>query len=146
VVDIENVCRAGREIAAENKLRNRITYLAADYLQDELPAGFDMVMLCDLSSFSQILFRKSYDALNANGHLVTVEKFAPSRTTAPPSRLLSAFLDSLQHPSQSIDFTTVEVVQSRLRKTSYRDFSVNSVPHIDNLPWNIDWIVLEARK
>ena len=146
VVDVENVCQAGREIASENKLEKRIAYLAADFLQDDLPTGFDMVMLCDVGSFSEILFRGIYDVLNLKGHLVIVDKFAPSRTSAPPSRLSSAFLDSLAYPAQSIDFTTTEVVQTRLQQAGFQDFSVTSVPHKDNLPWNIDWIMLEARK
>jgi SAM-dependent methyltransferase len=146
VVDVENVCQAGREIASENKLEKRITYLAADFLQDDLPTGFDMVMLCDVGSFSEILFRRIYDVLNLKGHLVIVDKFAPSRTSAPPSRLLSAFLDSLAYPAQSIDFTTTEVVQTRLQQEGFQDFSVTPVPHKDNLPWNIDWIMLKARK
>jgi SAM-dependent methyltransferase len=146
VMDIENVCQAGREIAAENKLEKRIRYLAADILQDALPSGFDMVMLCDVGSFSEILLRRIYDALKLRGQLVIVDKFAPSRTSAPPSRLTSAFLDSLENPAQSIDFTTTEVVQTRLQQAGFRDFSVTAVPHKDNLPWNIDWIVLEARK
>ena len=146
VVDVENVCQVGREIASENRLEKRITYLAADFLQDDLPTGFDMVMLCDVGSFSEILFRRIYDVLNPKGHLVIVDKFAPSRTSAPPSRLSSAFLDSLKYPAQSIDFTTTEVVQTRLQQAGFRDFSVRSVPHKDNLPWNIDWIMLEARK
>ena len=146
VVDVENVCQAGREIASENKLEKRMTYLAADFLQDDLPIGFDMVKLCDVGSFSEILFQRIYDVLNLKGHLVIVDKFAPSRTSAPPSRLPSAFLDSLEHPAQSIDFTTTEVVQTRLQQAGFRDFSLTSVPHKDNLPWNIDWIMLEARK
>ena len=146
VVDVENVCQAGREIASENKLEKRITYLAADFLQDDLPTGFDMVMLCDVGSFSEILFRRIYDVLNLKGHLVIVDKFAPSRISAPPSRLSSAFLDSLKYPAQSIDFTTTEVVQTRLQQSGFRDFSINPVPHKDNLPWNMDWIMLEARK
>ena len=146
VVDVENVCQAGREIASENKLEKRITYLAADFLQDDLPTGFDMVMLCDVGSFSEILFRRIYDVLNLKGHLVVVDKFAPNRTSAPPSRLSSAFLDSLVYPAQSIDFTTAAVVQTRLQQAGFRDFSVTPVPHKDNLPWNIDWIMLKARK
>jgi SAM-dependent methyltransferase len=146
VVDVENVCQAGREIASENKLEKRITYLAADFLQDDLPTGFDMVMLCDVGSFSEILFRRIYDVVNLKGRLVIVDKFAPSRTSAPPSRLPSAFLDSLENPAQSIEFTTTEVVQTRLQQAGFRDFSVISVPHKDNLPWNIDWTMLEARK
>ena len=146
VVDVENVCQAGREIALENKLEKRITYLAADFLQDDLPTGFDMVMLCDVGSFSEILFRRIYDVLNLRGRLVIVDKFAPSRTSAPPSRLSSAFLDSLKYPSQSVDFTTTEVVQTQLQQAGFRDFSITSVPHKDNLPWNIDWIMLETQK
>jgi SAM-dependent methyltransferase len=146
VVDVENVCQAGREIASENKLEKRITYLAADFLQADLPAGFDMVMLCDVGSFSESLFRRIYDVLNPKGHLVIVDKFAPSRTSAPPSRLASAFLASLENPSQSIDFATTEMVQARLQQTGFRDISITSVPHTDNLPWNIDWSMLEVIK
>ncbi len=146
VVDVESVCQTGREIASENKLEKRITYLAADFLQDDLPTGFDMVMLCDVGSFSEILFRRIYDVLNPKGHLIIVDKFAPSKTSAPRSRLSSAFLYSLEYPSQSIDFTTTEVVQTRLQQEGFRDFTITSVPHKDNLPWNIDWIMLEAKK
>jgi cyclopropane fatty-acyl-phospholipid synthase-like methyltransferase len=146
VLDVESVCQVGREIASENGLEQRISYVAADLLQDDLPTGFDMVMLCDVGLFDEALFRKIHDALNMEGHLVVVDKFAPTKTDAPPSRLSGAFLASLQSPAQSISFTTVEMVQSRLEETGFRDFSTTFVPHEDNLPWNIDWMMLEARK
>jgi cyclopropane fatty-acyl-phospholipid synthase-like methyltransferase len=146
VVDVENVCQAGREIAAEIKLEQRITYLAADFLQDDLPTGFDMVMLCDVGAGSETLFRRIYDALNPQGHVVVVDKFAPSKTHAPPSRLSSAFLDSLAHPARSIEFTTMEEVQTRLRQAGFRDLSATPVPYQDHLPWNLDWTMLKARK
>ena len=146
VVDIESVCQAGREIASENRLEKRMTYLAADILQDDLPTGFDMVMLCDVGLFSEILFHRIRAVLNQKGRLVIVDKFAPSKTMAPPSRLISAFLTSLEYPAQSLDFTTTEVVQPRLQHAGFRDFSITAVPHKDNLPWNIDWIMLEAHK
>lgn len=146
VVDVESICKAGREIASENRLEERIAYLAADILRDDLPTGFDMVMLCDVGLFSEILFHRIHAALNQKGRLVIVDKFAPSKTIAPPSRLGSAFLNSLEYPSQAIDFTTTEVVQPRLQQAGFRDFSITAVPHKDNLPWNIDWIMLEAHK
>jgi len=146
VVDVESVCQAGRVIASENKLEKRIAYLAADFLKDDLPTGFDMVMLCDVGSFSEILFRRIHDVLNLKGRLVIVDKFAPSKTIAPPSGLSSAFLTSLEYPAQSNDFTTTEVVQTQLQQAGFRDFSTIPVPHIDNLPWNIDWTMLEAKK
>jgi len=145
VVDFKSICRAGREIAFENKLEKRITYVPADFIRDDLPVGFDLVMLCDVGSFSEPLFRKIHNVLNPKGRLIIVDKFAPSRTNPAASRLPSAFLYSMEYPSQSIDFTTVEVVQARLQQENFRDLSITSIPHKDNLPWNIDWSMLEAK-
>ncbi len=146
VVDVEDVCQAGRVIAAENKLEKRVTYQAADFLKDDLPTGFDMVLLCDVASFSEALFRRIHAGSNLKGRLVIVDKFAASRTSAPPSRLLSAFVNSLESPAQTIDYITTEVVQNRLLQAGFRVCSVTPVPHKDNLPWNIDWIMIEAQK
>jgi SAM-dependent methyltransferase len=146
VVDVESVCQAGRVIASENKLERRVTYLAADFLQDDLPTGFDLVLLCDVGSFSENLLRRIHDVLNLKGRLVIVDKFAPSKTGVPPSRLLSAFLTSLESPAQSVDYITTEVVQTRLQQAGFRDVSATPVPHNDDLPWNIDWIMIQAQK
>ena len=146
VVDVENVCQTGRMIASENKLKKRITYLAADFLKDNLPVGFDMVMICDVGSFNEILFRRIHNVLNLNGRLVIIDKFAPSKSGVPPSRLLSAFVTSLESPAQSVDYITTQVVQTRLQQAGFRDVSITCVPHKDNLPWNIDWVLLEAQK
>ncbi|MFN2220388.1 MAG: methyltransferase [Anaerolineae bacterium] len=146
VVDVETVCRAGREIAAANGLTERITYLVADLLQDDLPPGFDMVLLCDVGSFSDALFRRIHGALNVGGHLVVVDKFAPTKTTPPPSRLSGAFLSSLNHPDKPIDFTTVEMARARLQQAGFRDISTTSVLLKDNLPWNLDWTMVNAHK
>jgi SAM-dependent methyltransferase len=146
IVDVESVCQAGRVIAAENGLETRTTYLAVDFLRDDLPTGFDVVMLCDVGSFSEILLRKIHDVLTQNGRLVVVDKFAPHRIGSPPSRLLAAFLASLESPAQSIDYITTEVVQARLQEVGFRDISATSVPPKDKLPWNVDWIMLQARK
>jgi hypothetical protein len=146
VVDVESVCQVGREIASENGLEERIRYVAADLLQDDLPSGFDMVMLCDVGLFDEMLFGRIHGALNQDGRLVVVDKFAPTEMDAPPSRLSGAFVTSLQYPAQSIGFTTAQMVQSQLQATGFRDLSLTSVPCKDNLPWNIDWMMLEARK
>ena len=146
VVDTENVCRAGRELAAEHHLEKRITYLPADLQEDDLPSGFDMALLCDVGIFSETLFRRIYAVLNPHGRLIIVDKFAPSRTSPPPSRLWSAFFDSLEHPAQPLDFLTTEVVQARLQQAGFGDVSVTPVPPEDHLPWNIDWTMLEVRK
>jgi cyclopropane fatty-acyl-phospholipid synthase-like methyltransferase len=146
VVDLESVCQVGREIASENHLEKRITYMAADFMNDDLPIGFDLVMLCDVGSFGEGLFRRIYGILNRRGRLVIVDKFAPSQTGVPSSRLFAAFLAALESPAESIDYITTDVVQTQLHQAGFRNTSITSVPHKDNLPWNMDWTMLEAQK
>jgi SAM-dependent methyltransferase len=146
VVDVEKVCEVGRKIASEKGLARRVTYLVADLLEDELPSGFDMVVLCDVGLFSEVLFRRIHAVLNAKGQLIVVDKFAPTTSCPPASRLSSAFLRTLQHPGPSNEFTTTDAIQTQLEQAGFRDISTNAVPHKDNLPWNVDWILLRALK
>jgi SAM-dependent methyltransferase len=146
VVDAESVCQVGRMICAENKLVDRVTYLAADFLKDDLPTGFDLVMLCDVGTFSEALFRKIHAVLNPQGRLVIVDKFSPGKGIAPSSRVLAAFLASLESPAQSLDYITPQGLQTRLQQAGFREISTTPVPHKNNLPWNIDWSMVEAHK
>ena len=146
VVDVKNVCLAGQKIASENALEKRITYIAADFLKEDLPTGFDMVMFCDVGPFTVPLFRKIHDSLHQDGRLVIVEQFAQEKNTAAPSRLLWSFLSSLEYPAERNNFTTPDLVQTRLQQAGFRDFVTTSVPYKDHLRWNTDWIMLEARK
>lgn len=105
-----------------------------------------MVMLCDVGSFSELLFRRIHAVMNLQGRLVIVDKFASGKTIAPPSRLLAAFLSSLESPAQLVDYVTTDVVETRLQQAGFRSISITPVPHKDNLPWNIDWTMVEAQK
>lgn len=146
VVDVESVCPVGRTICAENKLEDRVTYLAADFLKDDLPTGFDLVMLCDVGVFGEALFRKIHAILNPKGRLAIVDKFSPGKGIAPSSRLLAAFLASLESPAQSVDYITAQAVHTQLQQAGFRQLSTTPIPHKDNLPWNIDWTMLVAHK
>jgi len=44
VIDIENVCVAGREIAEEQGFSDRLTYHPADFETGEFPTNFDLVL------------------------------------------------------------------------------------------------------
>jgi predicted O-methyltransferase YrrM len=146
VVDFKNVCAAAQIIARENGLENRIIYISTDYLRDELPGGFDMVLFCDAGPYTPALLRKILGALNPKGRLVIVEQFAPDRYIAASSHISSAFLDSLDKPAYSNDFITVDAVQSRLRQAGFRDLTTTPLRCEDQLRWNWGWIVLEGRK
>jgi hypothetical protein len=112
VVDIENVCIAGREIAEENSLSHRLRFHAADLTKDCLPAGFDMIILCDVGIFGVDVFRRLWASLNQGGRLVIVHHWSPAQDAAPVPRLEWTFLDSLEDASFS--YPTLEQTRAEL--------------------------------
>jgi SAM-dependent methyltransferase len=144
VVDIPNVCAAGREIAVENSMAERITYHAADILQDELPSGFDMVLECDAGLYGETLFGKIRAALNPGGRLVVVDHFVSDEGAVPPSCLHWAFQGSLANPDSA--FTTSTEIRALLMRADFQVLSEWTLPPREVLRWSDDWIVIEARK
>jgi len=144
VVDIANVCAAGCEIAAENSMEDRITYYEADFLHDDLPSGFGMVLECDAGPYSEALLRKIRTALNPGGCLAIVDQFAPTEGVAPSSWLHWAFQASLENPNFTL--LTVTEVQSRLKQAGFQLLSERTLPHNEVLRWSSDWILIEASK
>ena len=131
VVDIENVCIAGREIAAENSLADRITYHAADFVHDELPGGYDMVLHCDVGVYSEALFHKFWAVLNQGGRLVIVDHFAPAENIVSPARLYWTFQDSLADPD--LEVMTAAKLQNQLMQAGFRLLSESTVLPGDRL-------------
>jgi SAM-dependent methyltransferase len=136
VVDMENVCAAGREIAAENNLTERVTYHAANFLKDPLPSEFDIVLECDLGIHNEAVFQKIHASLNPGGRYVIVDLFAPAEGLAPPGRLLWEFRDSLDDP----DYVTytIEEILAMLTKVGFEVVSV----------WELTggWTVIDAKR
>jgi ubiquinone/menaquinone biosynthesis C-methylase UbiE len=131
VVDIENVCIAGREIAVEHSLADRITYHAADFVHDELPGGYDMVLHCDVGVYSEALFNKLWAVLNQGGRLVIVDHFAPVENVVSPARLCWTFQDSLADPD--LDVMTVARLQNQLTQAGFHLLSENTMLPGDRL-------------
>lgn len=118
IADIENVCTVGREIVEENHLSDRITFFAADFVSDELPQGFEMVLHCDIGVFGEDLFRKLWSSLRSEGRIAVIFHFPPSENTAPAPFLEWAFLDSLKDPE--FGFPTVAQVRAQLIRSGFR--------------------------
>jgi SAM-dependent methyltransferase len=118
VVDISSVCAAGREIAAEQGLGDRVTYLASDFVQDDLPSGFDLALECDVDVYSEALFHKIRAALNPEGRIVIIDYFAPAAGVAPRSRLHWAFEGSMRDPEFA--FPTAAMVSTTLEAAGFQ--------------------------
>jgi SAM-dependent methyltransferase len=144
VLDIANVCVAGREIAEENSLAGRISYQAADFLCDELPLGFDVALECDVGVYSKALFRKIRASLNPGGRLIIVDQFAPAEGVAPQSRLHWAFQAALHEPDFS--YLTAAAIESKLAQAGFQSVSASALPQADSSRWSGDWVVIEARR
>lgn len=146
VVDIANVCSAGREIAGEQSMETRLAYHAADFSEDELPPGFDMVLVCDVGDYGGALLQRIWAALESGGRLVIVDHFAPEEGLAPDTapHPLWAFLGSLDKPDLS--YPTVAETKAQLRKAGLRPLSEAIIPQRGTQRWTRDWVMIEAGK
>ena len=146
VVDTANVCAAARELAVEKSLPDRIRFHSADFLRDELPSGFDVVLECDVNVYSEALFRKVWAALNPGGRFVIVDQLAPERGVAPPSRLHWAFQGSMIDPEFA--FPTAAEIQAQLEAAGFQHVSHRSLPPIQGGVQRVtsDMALIEAHK
>ncbi|MHC4406124.1 MAG: class I SAM-dependent methyltransferase [Planctomycetota bacterium] len=134
---IGNVCTAGREIAAENGLEERIAYQEVDdFLKDPLPTGFDMVLECDVGVYEEELFRKVYESLNSGGRFLIVDDRVEDEGVVPSAYLPSAFLDSLEDPEFALP--SVEGIEAMLAQAGFSQISRGRV--LD------DYAMIEARR
>jgi ubiquinone/menaquinone biosynthesis C-methylase UbiE len=142
VVDIENVCAAGREIAQEHALADRITWHAADFMGGELPSGFDMVLACDTGRYTEAVYRKVHAALNPGGRVAVADQLAPADGVAHPARLDWAFQASMRDPDAPV--TTAARVRARLTKVGFRIRSERGIPRGKPDRWSREWVLIEA--
>lgn len=145
VVDIPNVCAAGRELAEENGLEERISYYPADFSTDELPADFDVVLECDVNVYNEALFRKVRQSLAPGGRFLIVDQFAPAEEVAPPARLHWAFAGSLVEAD--FVFPTASAVRDQLSQAGFELLPDRALPSAPGPCQRMtqDMVVIEAR-
>jgi SAM-dependent methyltransferase len=98
VVDIPNVCQAGREIADATPEGSRIHYYPADFLRDPLPGSFDLVFECDVSNFTTELFEKVRASLNPGGRFVIIDRWFENEHLTRRGHLGYLLRNSLKNP------------------------------------------------
>jgi 2-hydroxy-4-(methylsulfanyl)butanoate S-methyltransferase len=121
VVDVEPVCKAGQRIASTSSVADRITYFPADFVNDELPPGFDLVLECEVGIYDLSLFRKIYTLLHANGRLVLAAPWAPAEGLPPTGEAKSSFLGTLTDPD--FQYTESSAKQALLAEAGFQRFS-----------------------
>lgn len=99
VVDYEWVCAAAHQLAEANGLADRISFHAADVLNDELPSGFDLVIESDVGLYELELFHRVFASLNPGGRFVISQPWAEPDGTVPERLLLRNFRSSLHDPN-----------------------------------------------
>jgi len=125
VVDLENVCKVGREIAKQTEQGDRISYHAADFVHQEIPTGFDMILECDVEIYSIELFQKLRMALNPGGRLVIVD-WIPQLEREPTLQSLNyEFMASLKGRARPRQ--TVEEIQDQLVQSGYHRVTLQTL-------------------
>jgi 16S rRNA G1207 methylase RsmC len=99
VADTALVCKAGKKILEDAGVdMDRITFIPTDFMQDELPSGFDAVLECDVNIYDRQLLKKIYQALNPGGKYIIIDQIAPAKTTPHPARTIWALQAALTNP------------------------------------------------
>lgn len=134
VFDIENVCAAGRKLAEENDLIHRVNYIGGNFVEDNLPTGFDMIIECDVGIYNAELFAKVMGALNPNGRFVIVSNIKEQgawlqERDKQPSFMshIYSFLSSLS-TDKSKDLSS-EDLRTILQEVGFQKITIE---HVDN--------------
>jgi predicted TPR repeat methyltransferase len=125
VVDINTVCAAGEELAEEVGLSERLRFHPADFIQDELPSDYDLVLECDVGVYNEELFVKIREALPPGGRYVIIDQFAPAPGIAPEARLSWALQGSLRDPE--FRYRSADEIANMLDSCGFSSISIQSL-------------------
>jgi ubiquinone/menaquinone biosynthesis C-methylase UbiE len=144
IVDIPNVCAVGREIAKENGMDHRLTYLEANFLKDDLPSGFDVILQCDVGEHDPKYLGKLWSILEPGGLLAVVEQFESEDGKVPKQYKYWAFLGSMSDPNFSV--RTLSDLVTGLKGAGFQTVSAKPLMSESDIRWDENWMLIEARK
>jgi hypothetical protein len=145
VIDIKNVCIYGREIARKSLVDKRIVYTVLDFLKDDLPKGFELILLCDAGIYQVDFFTKLRKSLSTNGRLVIIANIDDDSAWLfyPGSKVskyksMKRFLSSLESSGKKQGQSTIESVKLFLLRAGFKK--------IDHDIWESGEVIIQAYK
>jgi predicted nicotinamide N-methyase len=93
ILDIAPVCRIAARNVRRAKLSRRIRTQAGD-IHRGLPAGYDVIMFCDIGPIATGLLRDAYEKLPPHGLVVLADRYVSDDGTSPLDRLAAHFVGS----------------------------------------------------
>ena len=90
ILDIAAVCRVTAGNIRRAGLARRVNTLPGN-IHDNLPEGYDVIMMCDIGPVSQQLLRNACKSLAEGGLVVLVDKFLSEDRTQPLERVVEHF-------------------------------------------------------
>ena len=131
VLEIEPVCKVTSRIVRRAGLCRRIKPQAGD-IHQPLPAGYDVVMFCDVGPISKPMLQNAWDSLTPGGLVVAVDRFFSDDGAKPLDRLLGSLVGS------SVQMTTRGDVASAMRSCGFRSVKAKRV-------WRDLWCITGAK-
>lgn len=126
IVDIPTVCATGAEIIAAAGLADRVRFMALDFVEDELPTDFDIVLECDVGVYGEDLFHKVRSSLTSGGRFIILDQFAPSTDLAPQARLAWSLQGSLDQPEHR--YKTAAEIALIMERSGFSDVTIETFP------------------
>ena len=113
VFDLPDVTPLTKEYLSKSEFSGRVTTVDGDYIRDELPGGFDLVLLSNIihslgPDGIEELFRKSFRAILPGGQLVIQEFLVDEDRSGPLTSTLFA-LNMLVNTGEGDTYTESEV-------------------------------------
>ena len=120
ILDLAAVCDIATGNIRRAGLSRRILTLPGN-IRHSLPAGYDVIMFCDIGPVSKQLLRNAYKSLPAGGFIVAVDRYLSDDGTKPLDRVVAQFVGS------SFPQTTRSETVAAMRSCGFRPVKASNV-------------------
>jgi predicted O-methyltransferase YrrM len=120
ILDLATVCKIAAGNIRRAGLSRRIGTMPGD-LRRKLPAGYDVIMFCDIGPVSEQLLKNAHESLPPGGLIVAADRYLSDDGTKPLDRLVGSFAGS------SVQMTTQSDMVTALRWCGFQAVKARKV-------------------